>query len=183
MASARLIQLTRGQAIIEVGGETFNVNGEGQGDGTWQVFPLMVYERGDGGRWELIQNAARRREVVAALKTCWPNNPGGWPDLVVAEGDYQYERPLILPYDIARRVVQDFPDPNDAAKVRDALELLDCPEPERIARCILHLSAGSVSDVTRYVSTAMRDYRDVILFAEYDRDDRRLHDFSRPFDH
>jgi len=179
--TARLVNLTRGQAIVEIDGESFNVNGEGLGDGTWEVFPLMVYEREAGGRWVLIQDRTRRRAIVDALRTCWPDNPGGWPTLVVAEHD-QYERPLILPHDILRRVVRDFPDPDDAAKVHDELESLDCPEAARVVRCVLHLSAGSVSAVSRNVANAARDYRDAILFAEYDRDDRRLHDFSEPFD-
>jgi len=180
--TARLVNLTRGEAIVEIDDELFNVNGEGFGDGTWVVFPLMVYERGTGERWILIQDRVKRRTIVDALRTIWPDNPGGWATLVIDEADYQYETPLILPYDILRRVVRDFPDPDDAAKVRNELESLDCPEAARVARCVLHLSAGSVSTVSRNVASAIRDYRDVILFAEYDRDDRRLHDFSESFD-
>ena len=179
--TVKLIQLSRGQAIIEIDGESFNVNGEGTGDGTWEVFPLMVYERGAGEQWVLIQDAEKRWAIVDALQTCWPKNPGGWPNLVIAD-HYQYERPFILPYDVLRRVVDDFPNSDEAAQVREELAQLDCPEPARVARCVLHLSAGSVSAVSRNVATALQDYRDIILFAEYDRDDRRLHNFSEGFD-
>ena len=178
--TARIVKLTRGQAIVEIDGEQFNVNGEGLGDGTWEVLPLMVYERGADDRWILIQDNERRRAIVDALQACWPGNSGGWPVLVVADHE-KYDRPFILPYDVLRRVMKYFPDPDDAAKVRDALESLDCPESERVARCVLHLSAGSVAAVMRNVETALRDYRDAIFFAEYDRNDRRLHDFSIPF--
>ena len=177
---ARLVRLTHGQAIIEIDGESFNVNGEGLGDGTWEVFPLMVYERGDDGNWILIQDRLKRKAIVDGLKTCWPDNPGGWPKLVIADHE-KYERPLILPYDILRRVADDFPDEADAETVREELASLDCPEPVRVARCVLHLSAGSVSGVKKNIATAKQDYRDTILFAEYDRDDRRLRDFSKPF--
>ena len=180
--ATRLLQLTRGEAIIDMDGESFNVNGEGLGDGTWEVFPLMVYERDSDGRWELIQDAAKRRAIVAALKTVWPNNPGGWPNLVIDEDHYQYERPLILPVDIVTRIADDFPDRDAAAEVREALSYLDCPEAVRVARCILHLSEGSVAAVTKNIELARQDYRDAILFAEYDRDDQRLHDFSKRFE-
>ena len=179
--TAQLIQLTRGQAIIEIEGELFNVNGEGLNDGTWEVFPLMVYERGADKRWVLVQDRKKCRGIIEALRTCWPDNLEGWSKLVIAEDHYQYERPLILPVDILLRVGRDFPDQDEAAKVREALEGLDCPEAARVARCVLHLSAGSVSTVSQNVATAMQDYRDIILFAEYDRDDQRLYDFSKPF--
>ncbi|MDJ0760507.1 MAG: hypothetical protein QNJ19_14025 [Woeseiaceae bacterium] len=179
--SARLVFLSPGQAFVDIDGEVFNVNGEGKGDGTWEVFPLMVYERAPDSRWVLIQDAGKRERIIAALKTCWPDNhPGGWTRLEIADHE-PFDRPLILPVDIVQRVVSDFTDPDEAAAVRGLLESLEIPEAERVARCILHLSAGSASAVLDNIALAKRDYRDAILFAEYDRNDNRLHDFSKPF--
>lgn len=77
--TVKLIQLSRGQAIIEIDGELFNVNGEGTGDGTWEVFPLMVYERGAGEQWVLIQDAEKRWAIVGALQTCRPDPSRRYP--------------------------------------------------------------------------------------------------------
>ncbi len=178
----RLVSLSRGQAVLDIDGERFNVNGEGQGDGTWQVFPLMVYEKATDDGWKLIQDAAKRQRIIAALKTCWPDNPGGWNRLLVADHE-PFDRPLNLAFDILQRIVDDFPDSDDSAAVRELLESLECPEAERVARCILHLSEGSVAAVLENIALAQTDYRDAILFAEYDREDNRLHDWSKPFRH
>jgi len=41
--TVHLVDVTRDQAIAEMDGESFNVIGEGLGDGAWEVFPVIVY--------------------------------------------------------------------------------------------------------------------------------------------
>ena len=87
----------------------------------------------------------------------------------------------MLPEDIARRVNSEFAQP-DRAPVVLALEAYDGPEPDRVRRCILHLASGALEKVSHFVEAASADYRDVIYWAEYDKDDRRVRDFSRAFE-
>jgi hypothetical protein len=60
-----------------------------------------------------------------------------------------------------------------------ARELED--DADRILRCVVFLSTGDLARLAHNAERARQDWRDVISWAEYDRDDRRLHDFSRPF--
>lgn len=43
----------------------------------------------------------------------------------------------------------------------------DAPEALRVRRAVLELSRGNASDVAYYVDAALRNYRDVISWAEY----------------
>jgi len=47
--------------------------------------------------------------------------------------------------------------------------LAGCPEPEstRVKLSVVKLSEGKLAEVKRYVEAARRDYRDVLLWAEY----------------
>lgn len=45
-------------------------------------------------------------------------------------------------------------------------------EPERVRQAILVLSGGSLEQVKYYVETALEDYRDVLLWAEYPDESR-----------
>ncbi|MDJ0926860.1 MAG: hypothetical protein QNJ73_04335 [Gammaproteobacteria bacterium] len=88
---------------------------------------------------------------------------------------------MSLPDDILVRIAADF----GRDSVNGVVKLLagyHGPEPQRVCRCILHLSAGSIDKLKHNVAEAAKDYRDIILFAEYDRDDNRLHDFTHGFD-
>jgi hypothetical protein len=51
---------------------------------------------------------------------------------------------------------------------------------DRVVRCILELAAGDIGRLRHFVEQAVKDYRDVIYWAEYDSR-RRIHDFNRPF--
>lgn len=51
----------------------------------------------------------------------------------------------------------------------------------RVIRCIVHLARGSTSQLLHFIASARIDYRDVIHWAEYDGDDRRVRDFSQAF--
>jgi hypothetical protein len=83
--------------------------------------------------------------------------------------------------DIARRVHSDFSQA-DRPSVVNALEMYHGPEPDRVRRCIVHLAAGALEKIGHFVQVANADHRDVIYWAEYDTDDRRVRDFSQAFE-
>lgn len=86
-----------------------------------------------------------------------------------------------IPKDILHRIATEF----RAEEIRDVVQTLEAyqgPERDRIARCILFLSRGSLRQLKENAERARSDYRDVIYFAEYDEEDRHVHDFSRAFD-
>ena len=87
---------------------------------------------------------------------------------------------MLLPEDILERIVADFGS-ESAAGVTQLLAGYRGPEAHRVYRCILHLSAGSIDKLKANVDDAGKDYRDIIFFAEYDRDDNRIHDFTHGF--
>ncbi|MGY5877180.1 MAG: hypothetical protein RTU30_15620 [Candidatus Thorarchaeota archaeon] len=51
----------------------------------------------------------------------------------------------------------------------------------RIIRCILRLAEGEKEKLERYIKAALSDWRDVIYWAECDRDDNKVFDGSRRF--
>jgi hypothetical protein len=91
-----------------------------------------------------------------------------------------------LPTDISEFISVRF-----AARSQDAVcavqeHLASHPEhADRVLRCILILSGGSMEDLPRVLDTARADPRDVMFWAEYTHLDsdrpRRVRDFSRPF--
>ena len=85
-----------------------------------------------------------------------------------------------FPEDILERIAADF-GRDSVAEVAKLLAAYHGPEPHRVCRCILHLSAGSTDKLKHNVEDAAKDYRDIIFFAEYDRDANRIHDFTRDF--
>jgi hypothetical protein len=67
---------------------------------------------------------------------------------------------------VAARIERDFTG-DDAHKVTELLETLDCPEPERVSLAILDISEGNLNLVRHHVEVAKVDYRDVLLWAEH----------------
>ncbi|MFW9993946.1 MAG: hypothetical protein ACFFD4_18020 [Candidatus Odinarchaeota archaeon] len=51
----------------------------------------------------------------------------------------------------------------------------------RIIRCILQLSEGKEEKLTHYIQAALEDWRDVILWAEYDKNDNKIFDGNKKF--
>ena len=85
-----------------------------------------------------------------------------------------------LAADIEAKLAQDYPSESLSA-VLGSLATYQDSERNRVIRCIIHLSAGDPERISYFVSVATQDYRDVILWAEYDATDRQVHDFSKPF--
>jgi hypothetical protein len=80
--------------------------------------------------------------------------------------------------DILKRIGEEFSS-QDAAV---AVEMLTASEHSgRVARCIVFLAKGNLDELRRYIDMAVRDYRHVILMAEYDEVRSRVRDFSSSF--
>jgi hypothetical protein len=74
---------------------------------------------------------------------------------------------------ILERVSREFQD-SDRDAVVQLLETYVGPESDRVRWNILHLSKGSVDKVRDYLKAAQTDYRDVLYWAEYYKDDPML---------
>ena len=82
--------------------------------------------------------------------------------------------------DIIERIEKDFG--KEGAVVEEELlnPLIEDGYSERIIRCIIHLSACNIRSLLQYCDVAVRDWRDLISWAEYDAN-CRIRDFSQPF--
>ena len=81
--------------------------------------------------------------------------------------------------DLKARLDADFGD--GAASVANLLSTYAGPEPTRVLRCVVVLAERDAERIRHFVEAAKEDYRDVIYWAEYDQDGRRVRDFTRPF--
>lgn len=81
------------------------------------------------------------------------------------------------PVDIIDWVIDHF----DADAIPYVHLLLEDLQEERLIRCALFLSRGSIKGLEHAVSTGKNDYRDLIWAAEYDCKEDQLRDFNRPF--
>ena len=70
--------LTRDSFIVEFDGADYKVDGERGGDGTWEIFPDMVYTVAADGTRELVDDARLRNAVVAALREHWHEYDYPW---------------------------------------------------------------------------------------------------------
>ena len=87
-----------------------------------------------------------------------------------------------LPDDVAARIATDFAAPRRQEVTEALLGLSEATrEHARVARCVLFVADGDLERLRQMVELAHTDYRDAIVAAEYDREDRRLRDLSRPF--
>jgi hypothetical protein len=68
------------------------------------------------------------------------------------------------------RIESDFSEA-ERAKITALLETYRGHERDRVVWDILHLSAGKLEAVKQYLAAAQRDYRDVLYWAEYYKDD------------
>lgn len=81
------------------------------------------------------------------------------------------------PRDIVNRVIEEYP-----ADVLCQIHLwFEDLGSDRLVRCALFLAEGSLQKLKEAVSLGRTDYRDLIVAAEYDRDDNHVRDFSQPF--
>ena len=52
---------------------------------------------------------------------------------------------------------------------------------DRIVRCIVFVANGDLNRLEKAIDLAKEDYRDLIVWAEYDEKNERVRDFSNPF--
>jgi hypothetical protein len=74
---------------------------------------------------------------------------------------------------ILKRVSREFQD-SDRDAVVQLLESYVGPESDRVRWDILQLSEGGVGKVRDYIKAAQTDYRDILYWAEYYKDDPML---------
>ena len=91
--------------------------------------------------------------------------------------------------DITRRINTDFGQNSNQAfeTLKNAIEKTDYLKTDRVIRCIIFLSKGSIDDLNKYIETATFDTRDVMLWAEYEKLDgelnyKRHRDFNNTFE-
>ena len=91
-----------------------------------------------------------------------------------------------LPPDIRRRIARDF-GPADASALLANIEDKRRGDPdlfsERIIRCIVYVANGDLDTAERAVALAQIDWRDLIVWAEYDNKfDAQVRDLGFSFD-
>ena len=94
---------------------------------------------------------------------------------------------MVFPDDVLNKIETEFEE-KDKALVMDLLRkcLAEYDDTllegrERIVRCILFGTNGSIEQLKIHIDYAIRDYRDVIVQAEYDDEMNWLRNFIRPF--
>ena len=100
---------------------------------------------------------------------------------IVLAGVVYWRTPRLEP-DIKARIREDFP-ANQHDEVRGILLAYDTDWP-RMHRCLLHIAAGDLEELKRAADDAQMDYRDVILWAEYENTAsgmQRVRAYERPF--
>jgi len=80
---------------------------------------------------------------------------------------------MIMEQRILERVSREFKD-SDWDAVVQLLESYVGPEGDRVRWDILQLSEGGVEKVRDYIKAAQTDYRDILYWAEYYKDDPML---------
>ena len=78
MPSFELITLTRDSFVVKFDRREYKIDGERYDDGTWQIFPLMVYRYEDGESRGLVDDDELRAAVVTALLQHWSEYDFPW---------------------------------------------------------------------------------------------------------
>ena len=88
-----------------------------------------------------------------------------------------------FPSDIIKKLEIDFAENAGLASIQ-LKSLVDKHDiSERIVRCIIYLSKGSMDQLDYFISRTMIDWRDIIMMAEYDsKTDVQLRDFHKSFE-
>ena len=92
---------------------------------------------------------------------------------------------MILARDTWVKVNKDFETPEEAALALSVLaDFMDQNQElssDRILRCIVFVANGDLNRLEKAIDLAREDYRDLIVWAEYDEKNERVRDFSNPF--
>lgn len=91
--------------------------------------------------------------------------------------------------DIQQRIKLDFKDSAGKANelLSNAISETDYLKTDRVIRCIVFLAKGDLNMLEKYINNAVFDTRDVMLWAEYEKQEgelnfKRIRDFNRTFD-
>jgi hypothetical protein len=94
-----------------------------------------------------------------------------------------------LKTDIISRIKSDFVQDSDKALeiLETRLKQIEYLNHDRIIRCIVYLSKGSIEELNRYIGIGQQDPRDVMSLAEYKGGStfdnyKRLRDFNKTFE-
>ena len=87
--------------------------------------------------------------------------------------------------DIEEKINRDFELPDEAALVLSVLGDFADRHPDlssdRILRCIVFVADGDMGVLEKAMDLARLDFRDLIMWAEYDGNDNRTRDLTLPF--
>ena len=93
---------------------------------------------------------------------------------------------MTLARDIVEKVNQDFADPDETALalsvLADFAEQNQALASDRILRCMVFVANGDLDVLGKAMDLAMIDYRDLIVWGEYDENYQRVRDLSIPFE-
>jgi hypothetical protein len=91
----------------------------------------------------------------------------------------------MLSRDIIARLNTDFESPEDVALALSVLaDFVDQNQDlssDRILRCIVFVAKGDLDTLEKAINLAKTDYRDLIVWAEYDEKENRIRDLSDSF--
>lgn len=91
----------------------------------------------------------------------------------------------MLAQDIVEKVDQDYKTPDEAALalsvLADFIEENRELSSDRILRCIVFVANGDLDTLDKAMELAKTDYRDLIVWAEYDENFEQIRDTSIPF--
>jgi hypothetical protein len=80
---------------------------------------------------------------------------------------------ITMPVDIETKLRQVYPGESFSA-VSASLATYQGREWNRVIRCIIYLSSGDPTRISHFVGIAGEDYRDVIYWAEYYKNDHKV---------
>ena len=91
----------------------------------------------------------------------------------------------MLARDIWGKVNKDFETPEEAALALSVLaDFVDQNQElasDRLLRCIVFVAKGDLNRLEKAIDLAKEDYRDLIVWAEYDEKSKRVRDLTNPF--
>jgi len=92
---------------------------------------------------------------------------------------------MTLARDIWGKVNKDFDTPEEAALALSVLaDFVDQNQElssDRIVRCIVFVADGDLTRLEKAIDLAKEDYRDLIVWAEYNEKNERVRDLTNPF--
>jgi len=95
----------------------------------------------------------------------------------------------VVAADIRKRIADDFSSSAGAVEARIADFVSSFRSTyghhpgDRVIRCILQLAESKLPHLEHYMKAALADWRDVIAWAEYDKNEARIFDFNVPFEY